>query len=150
MIHDIDPFLWQKMLSFPPFSLKLGAHFLNVTNLKIMTILMVIRHNKHVFLVGIRAMDNFVWPKKLFLPPFSIESMFIDQKGQTWILVTITIFLVIGHYKHILLIEIHDIKAFVWQGKLSFLPFSLEKVHPSNRINMESRNNLHSIGDWAL
>ena len=62
---------------------------------------------------------------KAFSPPFSVQSKFICQMRQTWILKIIFILFVVGHYNHFILIVVHNIDALVWQEKLSFPPFSL-------------------------
>ena len=85
----------------------------------------MIGNYNHVFHIGIHDIDALVWPKRLFLPLFSLESKFIHQIGQKRILVIISILFVIGHNKHICLIGEHDIN--VWFGMKGFLlPFSLE------------------------
>ena len=88
----------------------------------------MIRHYKHILLIGIHGFDALVHREMLFFSQFSLESKFIDQMGQTWTLIIISILFVIGHYKHIFLIGIHGFDAFDWHKKLFFPPFSLESM----------------------
>ena len=70
-------------------------------------------------------MDALDLQQKLFFPPLSLQLLFICQMRQTWILIIISIFFVIRHYNHVLLIGIHDIGALVWQEKVFFKPVPL-------------------------
>ena len=94
--------------------------------LLIISVLFVIAHHNQVLLIGIYDTVALVWQEKLFLPPFFVESKFIYQLRQTWILIIISIFYMIQHYNHVLLIGIHDIGDLVWQEKLFSLPFFIE------------------------
>ena len=67
-----------------------------------------------------------IWQKKLLFSPFSLESMFIHEMRQTWILVKISILFVNGDYNHVLHIGIHDTDALDLEEKLFFPLFSLK------------------------
>ena len=86
---------------------------------------LVIGHSKHIFPIGIHGFDALVSQEKLPFPPFFLESKFIHQIWQTWILKIISIFFVIGHYNHVLHIRIHDLDALDLQEKLFLPPFFL-------------------------
>ena len=92
----------------------------------IMFVLLVIGHNEHILLIGMHDFDALVLQEKLLFPPFSLKSRFIHQKGQTWILIIISIFFVIGHDKHVFFIGIHGFDALFLQEKLFFLSFFLK------------------------
>ena len=66
---------------------------------------------KHVIFIGIHGFDALVLQEKLFFLPFSLESKFIHQVRQTWILVIISILMVIGHILHILVMGMHSFDA---------------------------------------
>ena len=83
-------------------------------------------HYNYVLLIGNLGIYALDLQEKLLSPSFAKLRKFIWQMRQTWILVIIFILFFIWHYNHVLLIEIHDIDALVWQEKLSFPPFSLE------------------------
>ena len=113
----------------------------------IITILFLIWHYKHVFLNWIQVFDTLVLQEKLLLPSFSVESKFMHQIGQTWILI-ISIHFMIGCCKHVLFIGIHGFDALVLYKMISFPPFSLEiNVHPLNLPGLDSCNTLQSYGD---
>ena len=88
----------------------------------------------HVLIIGIHDIDALDLQEKLFLPPFSLQSMFIREMRQTLILIIISIPLEIWHYKRVLLIGIHDIDSLVLQEKLIFPPFSLESKFVSQVV----------------
>ena len=90
----------------------------------IISILFVIGQYKHILLIEIHGSNALVWKEKPFFPPLSLELKFIRQMG-TWILTIISIHFVIGHYKHILLIGVHDIDPLDWQENF-FPPFFLQ------------------------
>ena len=79
----------------------------------IISISFVIRPYKHVLLDWIHDFNTLLLQEKLLFPSFSLESKFIDQIGQTWILVIIYIIFVIAHYKHVFFIGIHGFDALV-------------------------------------
>ena len=86
------------------------------------SILVVIRHHKHILLIaiiGIHALASY--EKHLFLR--FLELMSIHQFGQPQIHVTISLSFVIRHHKHILLIGINDIEPLVSKENHLFLPF---------------------------
>ena len=93
--------------------------------LVIIFILFMIGHHEQV-LIRIHDIDAFLSQQNLFLPSFSLESKFIHQMRQTWILLRISIIFVIGHHKHIFLTGIHYIYSLASHEKLLFPPFSLE------------------------
>ena len=78
------------------------------------SIIFMIGHYNHILLFEMYDIDALVWQENLFFRPFSLESKFFHQMRQTWILITISIIFMIGHYNDVLLIEIHDIEALVW------------------------------------
>ena len=96
-IHDISALVWQEKLFSPPFFLllMLVRQMTQTWILVIIFILFVIRHYNHFFLLG-----TWYWcfslARKTFFPLFSIESKFIRPIRQTWILITISIFLWLG------------------------------------------------------
>ena len=75
---------------------------------------------KHFSSWGIHGFDALVLQEKLFFPPFSLESKFINQMGQTWILRIISILMVIVHNKQILIIGMHGFDALDLLEKLLF------------------------------
>ena len=94
----------------------------------------VFGHHKLIFFIRIHDIHALVSREKLFFAPFSLESKFSHQMKETWILAIISILIVIGPHKYVLLIWIHNFYALVSQEKLFFPPFSLEfKVHSSTR-----------------
>ena len=77
-------------------------------------------HYNQVFHIGIHDIDALDLQEKPFFPPFSLESKFVHQMGQTWILEIISILFVIRHYKQVLFIGVHSFNALVLQEKLLF------------------------------
>ena len=77
------------------------------------SILLVIRQNKHILLIRIHSFDALLLQEKLLFLPFFLESKFIHQMGQAWIHMIIYVLFVIRHYKNILLNCIHDFDALV-------------------------------------
>ena len=116
----------------------------------IIFILFLIWHYSHVFLIGILDVDALVWQEKLFFQLFCLESKFICQIRQTWIVVIISILFMVGHYNHVFLIRIHDLM--LWFGKKNFLSTILltNKVCQSNEASMDFHNNHYSFYDWEL
>ena len=88
----------------------------------------MIRHSKHIFLIVIHSFDALVLQEKLLFLSFSLESKFVHQMLQTWILKTISILFVIGHYKLVLIVWIHGFQALVLQEMLLFPLFSLKSI----------------------
>ena len=72
-----------------------------------------------IVLIGIYNTCALVSQEKLFSTIF-LETKSLRQVRQTWIPIIISFFFVIGHHKHVLLIRIHSICAFVSQEKLFF------------------------------
>ena len=124
--------LWfcKKSFYFPPSSLE--SKFIPQVGqtwiLIIIPILLVIRHSKHIFLIVIHSFDALVLQEKLLFLSFSLESKFVHQMLQTWILKTISILFVIGHYKLVLIVWIHGFQALVLQEMLLFPLFSLKSI----------------------
>ena len=84
-IHSFDDLVLQGKLLFPPFFLKSKfVHHMGQTWIHIITfILFVIGHYTYVLFIGIHGFDALVLEDKLLFPPFSLESKFIHQTGQT-------------------------------------------------------------------
>ena len=61
--------------------------------------------------MGIHGFDALVLQEKLFFPSFSLESKFVHQMGETWILLMISTLMVIVHSEHIFVIGMHDFAA---------------------------------------
>ena len=59
--------------------------------------LFVIRHYKNIILFGIHGFNALDWQESLFVPLFFIETKFISQMGETWILIITSIFFMIVH-----------------------------------------------------
>ena len=53
-------------------------------------------HHNHVLLIGIHNIDALDLEEMLFFPPFSFQLKFTYEKRQTWILIIISIFSIIG------------------------------------------------------
>ena len=81
---------------------------------------LVIAHYKYILLIGIESSNTLVLQEKLLFLPFFVESKFIHQMGQSWILKIISILFMIRHYKHIFLTWIHGRNAFVSTIFLTF------------------------------
>ena len=125
-IHGFGASVLQEKLFFPPFSFEsMFTHQMRQTwILLIISILMVIEHNKHILVIGMHSFDALDLLQNLLFSPFSLELKFISQIGQTLILVIISILLLIEYNKHILLIGMHGFDALVLQEKLLIPPFS--------------------------
>ena len=93
----------------------------------IISILFMIGHYKHHFLIWMYSFDALALQELPFFPPFSFKSKFIPRIRQTQILIIISILLVTGHYKYVLLIWIHDFYALLLQEKL-FSPLFLVEL----------------------
>ena len=151
-IHSFDDLVLQERILFPPFSLeskfihKIGQNWV----LMIISVLFVIMHDKHILLIWIHDFDALVLQEMFFFPPFSLESNFIPQNGQTWILIVIYILLGIRHSKSIFLFGIHGFDALVLQETLFFPRSSIESSLSLKLDNLDSHNNLHSYSDWTL
>ena len=76
--------------------------------------------------------------------------MFIHEMRQTWILVTISILFVMG--TKIMFSSLDTRHCFFGFARKAFLStiFLIIKLHPWNKSNLDSHNNLHSFCDWAL
>ena len=80
-----------------------------------------------------------------FFSPFSIKSKFIYHMRQTWILVIISIFFVIGHKNHFS--SLGYMMLLLWFGRKALLSTILHiiKVHLLIEKNLDSHNNLHFL-----
>ena len=74
--------------------------------------------------------------------------MFIYEIIQTWILIKISILFVMG--TTIMFSSLGYTISTLWIWKKSFFStiFLIIKVHPSNEINLDANNNLHSFCYW--
>ena len=72
----------------------------------------------------IHDIDALDLQEKIFFPPFFMQLMFIHEMRQTWILIIIYIFFIMGT-TIMFSIRIHDIDALNLEEKLFFPPFSL-------------------------
>ena len=75
--------------------------------------------------LGYTILVLWIFKKSFSFHQFSNNQKFIREIRQTWMLIIISILFCYGHYNHVHLIGMHDIDTFIWQEKLSFLPFSL-------------------------
>ena len=105
---------------------------------------------KHVLFIGIHGFDALVLQEKLFFPPFSLESKFIHQVRQTWILIIISTLMVIVHALNIFLSKGCTV-LMLWIARNALISIILLRinVHPSNGINLDSLENLQSFCDCA-
>ena len=82
----------------------------------------MVRHHKHILLVGINGINALVFIRTIFLSTiFRIEVRLSIKKNMDSHNNLLSF--VIGHYKHILLIMINDFDALVLEEKHHFLPF---------------------------
>ena len=121
-IHNMNVLVQQEKLFLLQFSLtsKFICQNRQTWILVIISIIFTIWHRKHILLIRINNIDALVLYEEPFLPPFSLQSKFICQKRQPWILVIISIIFMILPHKHILLIGINDTATLVLQEKLFF------------------------------
>ena len=86
--------------------------------------------------------------KKRFLSTIFRIIRFIQEMGQTWILIVITVLFVIG--TTIVFSILGYMILMAWICKKSFLStiFPIIKVHPWNETNLDTHHNLHSFCYW--
>ena len=122
-INDFDALVSYEELLFLPFLESKFLFQLGKTLIRIIiSLLFMIGHCKHVFLVGINDFDGLVLEEKLLFLPF-LESKFIFQLGKTWVHIIISFPFMIGHNNRILLVEINDFDALVSKENIAFYHF---------------------------
>ena len=106
-LNGIDALVWQEKLFFQPFSLesKFVCHLGQTCILIVISILFVITHYKHIYLVGIMVLMLLFGKKS-----FSFHHFHLNQSSS----IECHKYGFIGHYKYIFLTGIQDIDALVW------------------------------------